>query len=40
MARKNFNSTEYNNLNEFIYGTAKYPVVLKNGMSIGEACVP
>lgn len=39
MARKNFNSTEYNNLNEFIYGTAKYPVVLKNGMSIGGGTV-
>lgn len=39
MSKKAFNSTEYNNLNDFIYGTAKYPVALKNGMSIGGGTV-
>jgi methanol--5-hydroxybenzimidazolylcobamide Co-methyltransferase len=35
MARKEYTSVAYTNLDEFIYGTAKNPVKLKNGMVIG-----
>lgn len=35
MAKQHFTKTAYENLNDFIYAKAKYPVVLKNGMSIG-----
>lgn len=39
MGKKNFYKTAYDNLKDFIYGTAKYPVRLKNGMSIGGGIV-
>jgi len=32
---KSFTKTAYTNLNDLVYGTALYPVKLKNGMSIG-----
>lgn len=35
MAKKVFTTTAYTNLDDFIYGTAKNPVKLKNGMVIG-----
>ena len=35
MARQEFNTTAYQNLDNFVYANAKNPVVLKNGMSIG-----
>ena len=35
MARKTYNTVAYTNIEEFLYGKAKYPVVLKNGLSIG-----
>ncbi|MEA4870661.1 MAG: methyltransferase MtaB domain-containing protein [Christensenella sp.] len=34
-----FNQTAYANLNDFVYGKALHPVVLKNGMSIGGGTV-
>jgi len=34
-----FNQTAYTNLNDFVYGKALHPVVLKNGMSIGGGTV-
>jgi methanol--5-hydroxybenzimidazolylcobamide Co-methyltransferase len=39
MSKKAFNSTVYQNSDDFIYGRAKYPVPLKNGMSIGGGTV-
>jgi methanol--5-hydroxybenzimidazolylcobamide Co-methyltransferase len=36
---KTFNTTVYQDLDSFIYGKAKYPVNLKNGMSIGGGTV-
>lgn len=35
MSNKTFNSLVYKNLDEFVYGHAKYPVTMKNGMVIG-----
>lgn len=35
MAKKEFSSTTYTNLDDFIYANAKYPVTLQNGISIG-----
>ena len=35
MPKKNFNTMAYQNLNDFVYGKALYPVTLKNGLSIG-----
>jgi len=35
MAKKTFTTTAYQNLSDFVYGKAIYPVNLKNGMSIG-----
>ena len=34
-----FTKTAYTNLNDFVYGKALHPVVLKNGMSIGGGTV-
>lgn len=39
MAKKEFNSTAYQNLDTFIYGKAEYPVTLSNGLSIGGGTV-
>lgn len=39
MNKQTFNKTAYQNLQDFIYGSAKYPVNLKNGMSIGGGIV-
>jgi len=36
---KQFNKTAYTNLDDFVFGKALYPVVLKNGMSIGGGTV-
>ena len=36
---KNFTTTAYQNLNDFIYGKSIHPVTLKNGMSIGGGTV-
>lgn len=35
MSKLSFKTTAYQNLDDFIYANAKYPVVLKNGLSIG-----
>ena len=35
MLQKSFDKMAYNNLDEFIYGVSKNPVVCKNGMVIG-----
>jgi len=35
VAKQAFTKTAYENLHDFIYGKAKYPVNLKNGMAIG-----
>ena len=35
MIRQSFNKTAYENLNDFVYAQAKFPVALKNGMVIG-----
>ncbi len=35
MPRKIYAATAYQNLDDFVYGSSKYPVVLKNGLSIG-----
>ena len=37
--KQKFLTTAYQNLDEFIFGRAKYPVVLKNGMVIGGGLV-
>ena len=39
MTLKTFNKTAYENLSEFIFGKAVYPVKLRNGMSIGGGLV-
>jgi methanol--5-hydroxybenzimidazolylcobamide Co-methyltransferase len=39
MAKQKFTQTAYENLSDFIYGKALYPVSLKNGMSIGGGTV-
>jgi methanol--5-hydroxybenzimidazolylcobamide Co-methyltransferase len=39
MKMKTFTTTVYQDLDAFIYGKAKYPVNLKNGMSIGGGTV-
>jgi hypothetical protein len=35
MARQEYRTTAYTDLDDFVYGTAKHPVKLKNGMVIG-----
>ena len=37
--RRTYNQTAYQNLNDFIYGHALYPVPLKNGIAIGGGTV-
>jgi methanol--5-hydroxybenzimidazolylcobamide Co-methyltransferase len=39
MNRKHFIGTSYQNLNDFVFGKAKYPVSLGNGMVIGGGTV-
>ena len=39
MARRSFTITAYENLDDFIYGKALYPVALKNNMTIGGGTV-
>lgn len=39
MEKKEFNTLAYTDLDEFIYGYAKNPVTLKNGMSLGRGSV-
>lgn len=39
MSKKIFNKAAYQDVNEFVFGSAKHPVVLKNGMSIGGGIV-
>jgi len=39
MLKNKFTSTAYQNLDEFVFGDAKYPVKLKNGMVIGGGTV-
>ena len=39
MKMLNFNQLAYENLNDFVYGSAKKPVVLKNGISIGGGLI-
>lgn len=36
---KMFNTTAYQNLDEFVYGTAKKPITLKNGMVLGGGTI-
>ena len=35
MSKQSFTKTAYDSCDDFIYGYAKYPVTLKNGLSIG-----
>ncbi|MBC7960396.1 MAG: methanol--corrinoid methyltransferase, partial [Vallitaleaceae bacterium] len=35
MSTKKFNQLAYSNVNDFVFGVAPSPVVLKNGLSIG-----
>lgn len=37
--KKQFNTTAYTDLSDFLFGKAKYPVALKNGMVIGGGIV-
>ncbi len=38
-AKKEFNTVAYSNVDEFIYGSAKNPVKLKNGMVVGGGTI-
>ncbi|MDR3279340.1 MAG: hypothetical protein LBT23_02405 [Synergistaceae bacterium] len=39
MARKEYTTTAYTDINDFVFGTAKNPVTLKNGMVIGGGTI-
>jgi methanol--5-hydroxybenzimidazolylcobamide Co-methyltransferase len=39
MLKNKFRTLEYGNVNEFIYGSAKYPVICKNGLTIGGGSI-